>query len=44
MLHAVQGMSLDAGLHYATVMNAMARQTDDCRKGISAFLNSQKGS
>jgi methylglutaconyl-CoA hydratase len=44
MLHAVQGMSLDAGLHYATVMNAMARQTDDCRQGISAFLNSQKGS
>lgn len=44
MLNAVQGMSLDAGLHYATVMNAMARQTDDCRQGIAAFLNSQKGS
>ena len=44
MLNAVQGMSLDAGLHYATVMNALARQTDDCRQGIAAFLNSQKGS
>ena len=44
MLSAVQGMSLDAGLHYATVMNAMARQTEDCQKGIAAFLNSQKGS
>jgi methylglutaconyl-CoA hydratase len=43
MLHAVQGMSLDAGLHYATVMNALARQTDDCKQGIASFLNSTKG-
>ena len=43
MLGAVQGMSLDAGLHYATVMNALARQTDDCKKGIESFLNSSKG-
>lgn len=43
MLNAVQGMSLDAGLHYATVMNALARQTDDCKKGIASFLNSIKG-
>ncbi len=43
MLSNVQGMSLDAGLHYATVMNALARQTDDCRNGIATFLNSSKG-
>lgn len=44
MLNAVHGMSLDAGLHYATVMNAMARQTEDCKQGIASFLNSQRGS
>ncbi|MBL0321513.1 MAG: enoyl-CoA hydratase/isomerase family protein [Ignavibacteria bacterium] len=43
MLGAVQGMSLDAGLHYATVMNALARQTDDCKQGIATFLKSPKG-
>ncbi len=43
MLNSVQGMSLDAGLHYATVMNALARQTDDCRNGIASFLKSAKG-
>lgn len=43
MLTNVQGMALDAGLHYATVMNALARQTDDCRNGIASFLKSTKG-
>lgn len=43
MLNAVHGMSLDAGLKYATVMNALARQTDDCKNGIASFLNSTKG-
>jgi methylglutaconyl-CoA hydratase len=43
MLSAVHGMSMDAGLQYATVMNALARQTDDCKNGIASFLNSSKG-
>lgn len=43
MLSAVHGMSLDAGLQYAAVMNALARQTDDCKQGIASFLNSSKG-
>lgn len=43
MLNAVQGMSLDAGLQYAAVMNALARQTDDCKRGIDNFLNASKG-
>jgi methylglutaconyl-CoA hydratase len=38
MLSSLHGMSLDAGLHYATVMNALARQTPDCKQGIAAFL------
>lgn len=38
MLHNLHGMSLDAGLRYASSMNALARQTDDCREGIARFL------
>lgn len=43
MLTNLHGMSLDAGLHYAAAMNALARQTDDCKNGIARFLNAQKG-
>lgn len=38
MLNNLHGMSLDAGLRYASSMNALARQTDDCREGIARFL------
>lgn len=38
MLNNLHGMSLDAGLRYAASMNALARQTDDCRAGIARFL------
>lgn len=38
MLANLHGMSLDAGLRYASSMNALARMTDDCRSGIEAFL------
>ncbi len=38
MLNSLQGMSLEAGLQYASSMNAVARMTDDCRKGIARFL------
>ncbi|MDZ4745283.1 MAG: enoyl-CoA hydratase-related protein [bacterium] len=43
MLNALHGMSSDAALKYATSMNALARQTDDCKAGIARFLNSNKG-
>jgi methylglutaconyl-CoA hydratase len=43
MLSSLHGMSLDAGLRYAASMNALARQTDDCKEGISHFLHSSKG-
>ena len=39
MLNALHGMSLDAGLRYAASMNALARQTDDCKAGIQTFLS-----
>jgi methylglutaconyl-CoA hydratase len=42
MLAKVQQVSLDEGLHYAANMNANARSTDDCKKGIAAFLNKEK--
>lgn len=38
MLHSLHGMSLEAGLRYASSMNALARQTDDCKQGIARFL------
>jgi methylglutaconyl-CoA hydratase len=43
MLSSLHGMSMDAGLRYAASMNALARQTDDCKEGISRFLHSSKG-
>ena len=39
MLSALHGMSLESGLRYATSMNALARQTDDCKNGIAKFLS-----
>ncbi len=39
MMARVPGMGLDEALDYAAHMNAFARSTDDCRAGISAFLN-----
>jgi len=39
MLTALDGMSLDAALDYASRMNALARMTPDCRQGIEKFLN-----
>ena len=42
MINAVQDMSLEEGLEHAAKMNAHARATDDCQKGIAAFLNKEK--
>lgn len=42
MLAKVQSMPLGEALDYAAEMNARARSSDDCRKGIHAFLNKQK--
>jgi methylglutaconyl-CoA hydratase len=41
MIAAVQEMGLEAALAFAVEQNAQARGTDDCRQGISAFLNKQ---
>lgn len=42
MLAEVQQLSLDQGLNYAANMNANARATEDCKKGIAAFLQKEK--
>ena len=42
MLHTVKHLSLQEALDYAADMNAKARLTDDCKKGIAAFLEKRK--
>lgn len=42
MIAEVQHLSVDDGLKYAAEMNAKARATDDCKKGIQSFLNKEK--
>jgi len=42
MFAQVGKMNLSDGLDYAEQMNAQARATEDCKKGIAAFLNKQK--
>jgi methylglutaconyl-CoA hydratase len=41
MIDQVQSMSLTDALAYAARMNAEARGSDDCKKGVDAFLNKQ---
>ena len=41
MIAAVQSMGLEEGLQYAAEMNAKARATEDCRKGIGSFLQKE---
>ena len=42
MIAEVQHLSVEAGLEYAASMNATARTTDDCKRGIQSFLNKEK--
>jgi methylglutaconyl-CoA hydratase len=42
MIANVQEMGLNEGLEYASAMNAKARSTEDCKKGMAAFLNKEK--
>lgn len=42
MIADVQQMNLVDGLAYASRMNAIARSSEDCKKGIQAFLNKEK--
>jgi methylglutaconyl-CoA hydratase len=42
MIAEMQHLSYIEGLDFAANQNANARATDDCKKGISAFLNKEK--
>jgi methylglutaconyl-CoA hydratase len=42
MIDQVQSMPLIDALAYAAKMNAEARASEDCKKGINAFLNKQE--
>jgi methylglutaconyl-CoA hydratase len=42
MIANIQAMDLNEGLTYAAKMNAKARATEDCKKGMNAFLNKEK--
>lgn len=41
MLKTIPSMSRDEALDYAAKLNAVARGSEDCRKGIDAFLQKQ---
>jgi methylglutaconyl-CoA hydratase len=42
MLARIPEMPLEESLRYAAQMNAEARGSNDCRRGIAAFLNKEK--
>lgn len=42
LIKQAQQMSLEASLELAVKMNAEARATEDCKRGIAAFLNKEK--
>ena len=42
MIGRVQERTLEEALEYAASMNAKARGTDDCKKGVTAFLNKEQ--
>ena len=42
MIAKVQGLPIEEALTFASAMNAKARGSDDCKRGISAFLNKEK--
>ncbi|MEJ0029305.1 MAG: enoyl-CoA hydratase-related protein [Bacteroidota bacterium] len=41
MIAEVQSLPLEEALNYAARMNANARGTEDCKKGVASFLNKQ---
>lgn len=42
LINKVQELDYSAALDYAAKINAEARETEDCRRGITAFLNKEK--
>lgn len=42
MYAETDNLNLEEGLKYAAYMNATARESEDCKKGIQAFIDKQK--
>lgn len=42
MISKVQDLSLEEALGYAAEQNAEARESEDCKRGIAAFLNKER--
>ncbi|HUM46369.1 MAG TPA: enoyl-CoA hydratase-related protein, partial [Chitinophagales bacterium] len=42
MINKVPGMELHEALDYAARMNAQTRSSDDCKRGVGAFLKKEK--
>jgi methylglutaconyl-CoA hydratase len=42
MIADVQSMPLAEALAYAAELNALSRGSEDCKKGIAAFLNKEE--
>ncbi|OQY05084.1 MAG: methylglutaconyl-CoA hydratase [Bacteroidetes bacterium 4572_117] len=42
LIREIQQKNLDNALDFAAELNAKARDSDDCKKGINAFLNKEK--
>lgn len=42
MIAKVQSLTLEEGLQYAAEQNAKARASEDCQRGIAAFLNKEE--
>ena len=41
LLSRIHGMSVTDALSYAANLNALTRMTDDCKKGVDAFLKKE---
>ena len=42
LINGLSDKSISEGFNWASEMNAKARETNDCKKGIIAFLNKEK--
>jgi len=42
LISGIQHLNLNDAMNYAAIENAKARATEDCKKGIRAFLNKEK--
>ena len=42
LINGISDKSISEGFKWAAEMNAKARETNDCKKGIAAFLNKEK--